>query len=128
VKIINAQTKTPLKRGTKAALRTLAEKALRREGREIRGLSIILVDNEYIRGLNHKFLGKDRPTDVMAFPMKNPEIYVSVEYVAGDHLLRELKRSVLHGILHLVGYEHGKGERSIEVRETAYEAELRESF
>ncbi len=85
------------------------------------------MDNEYIRALNRRFLGRDRPTDVLAFPLENPEVYVSVEYVSGDALLQELKRSVLHGVLHLLGYEHGKGKRSIEARERAYEDELRGS-
>jgi rRNA maturation RNase YbeY len=125
VRIINAQTKTPLKRGTKATLQRLTKRALASEKRSLRGLTIILVDNSYIQSLNRKFLGKDRPTDVLAFPLKNPEIYVSVEFVEGKALLYELKRSVLHGILHLLGYEHGKGKGSIEAREKAYDKELR---
>ena len=98
------------------------------ERRPLRGLSIVLVDNEYIRSLNQKFLGKDRPTDVLAFPLENPEIYVSVEYVEGEALLYGLKRSVLHGVLHLLGYEHGEGKGSIEAREQAYETELRKGL
>jgi probable rRNA maturation factor len=81
------------------------------------------VDNEYIRVLNRRFLGRDRPTDVLSFPMETPEIYVSVEYVAQEdpaRTLLELKRSVLHGVLHLLGYDHGKGKLSIEAREKAY--------
>ena len=69
--------------------------------------------------LNRRYRRKDRSTDVLAFPAANgPEtaflgdIAISVPYAsrqarrAGEPLGRELDRLLLHGFLHLLGYDH----------------------
>lgn len=81
-------------------------------------LSVVLTDNAFIRGLNGRFLGKDRPTDVIAFPLGEEggawgEVYVSVERTGeqaaeyGVSPEQELARCVIHGVLHLLGYDDG---------------------
>jgi len=86
-------------------------------------LSLSLVDDEKITALNQKYLSRSRPTDVLAFSMRegefseiNPsllgDIVVSVETAKkqaetkGHSLEEELCLLIIHGILHLVGYDH----------------------
>ena len=92
-------------------------------------LSIVLVNDSEIQGLNARFLGKERPTDVIAFPLDNEgdeiwgEIYVSVDRAkeqAGDYdvtFTEELARLVIHGILHLLGYDDQKKSNRNEMME-----------
>jgi len=82
---------------------------------------LVVTDDEVIRTLNRDFLGKDRPTDVLSFPdgdlLPNGrtllgEIVVSLDTArrqaedAGHDEVRELAELVLHGTLHLLGYDH----------------------
>ena len=85
--------------------------------------NVIIVDNEYIHKLNKEYRGIDRETDVITFALEddktfNPEIRIlgdvyislpkaksqSIEY--GHSLLRELCFLSVHGMLHLLGYDH----------------------
>ncbi len=78
-------------------------------------LSLIFIDDAAIQDLNDRFLQKDRPTDVMAFPMEDEEdiwgeIYISTERAKEQAELytvpfnEELARLIIHGVLHLSGY------------------------
>lgn len=78
-------------------------------------LSVILVNNYYIRRLNRKFLGRNRATDVLAFPLAPGllgEIYISYDKVKSQARAlhhkesEELRYLALHGLLHLLGYNH----------------------
>ena len=89
-------------------------------------LSVLLVDDEEIRQMNIRYLGRDCPTNVIAFPMKegpfgdmNPEILgdvvVSVETAgreagsagsAGSSTSFMIDFFLVHGILHLLGFDH----------------------
>ena len=88
------------------------------ENRKTKGiLSIIIVDNENIRDLNSRFLKRDEPTDVIAFPLGDAEndvwgeVYISEDQAAMQASLygicfeEELARLVIHGILHLLDYD-----------------------
>ena len=81
-------------------------------------ISILLCDNKLIKKLNKKYLKRDSPTDVIAFPLSDRlepdylgEVVVSLEKAAQAALglgLRwqdELMLYVVHGILHLLGYD-----------------------
>lgn len=79
-----------------------------------RSLSIAFVGNAEIRALNRRFLGHDDVTDVLAFPLGTDlfgEVVVSTEVAAAEARRRgipvkeELLRYVVHGILHLLGYD-----------------------
>jgi len=71
-----------------------------------------------LRDLNREFLGRDEPTDVIAFNLSSGDddlvgdVYISVDRAAdqarglGIDLEEELLRLELHGLLHLVGYDH----------------------
>lgn len=86
--------------------------------------NIIIVDNEYIHKINKEYRGIDRPTDVISFALEDntdfiePEfrvlgdIYISIDKVKeqselySHSFLRELSFLTVHGLLHLLGYDH----------------------
>ncbi len=108
--------KTP-KRSAKDAV-AAAMSALGLKDSEV---SILLTDDDGIRELNKKYRGIDRPTDVLSFPMDDScmlgDIVVSLERVsaqAADYDVTfdtELSRLLVHGLLHLMGYDHVTGGR-----------------
>ena len=85
-------------------------------------LSILLTDDREISALNRKFRKKSRPTDVLSFPMgASPgpaavrmlgDVVISVERAEeqagalGIRLEEEMLRLLIHGVLHLCGYDH----------------------
>lgn len=81
-------------------------------------INLALVNDKEIRRLNATFRHKDKPTDVLAFPMDEDgiigDIAISTETTErnakryGVSYKTELKRLVVHGALHLLGYDHGK--------------------
>lgn len=99
----------------------MAETALRGLGFEDRELSILLTDNDEIRELNREYRGKDKPTDVLSFPMDDEcmlgDIVISIEKAVsqagefGVSFDEEMARLLVHGLLHLAGYDHVKGGR-----------------
>jgi probable rRNA maturation factor len=77
---------------------------------------LIAGDHE-LRRLNMQFLGKNEPTDVLSFPAAGPPGYlgeIAISWQRAAHQAREYRHSVeeeirvlmLHGILHLLGYDH----------------------
>ena len=81
-------------------------------------LSVVLGDDKMLKELNQRFLKRNRPTDVMAFPLGADreeevwgEIYVSIERAKEQALIynvsfsEELARLIIHGILHLFDYD-----------------------
>lgn len=82
------------------------------EGKEI---GIYLVDNDEIRQLNRKYFGRDSVTNVLTFNSEFTEVpYLgevvinieSIKQSAGSIWLEELKAVFIHGVLHLLGYDH----------------------
>lgn len=86
-------------------------------------LNIIIVDNKKIREINKNYRGKDYATDVISFALEDEpfikidkrilgDIYISFEKIgeqakAYNHSFkRELSFLVVHGLLHLLGYDH----------------------
>ncbi|MCK4916916.1 MAG: rRNA maturation RNase YbeY [Candidatus Omnitrophica bacterium] len=81
-------------------------------------ISFYLCDNEFIKNLNKKYFKKNLPTDVISFPLKDDlepdylgEVVVSVETavnVSKDLDIKwqkELFLYLVHGVLHLIGYD-----------------------
>ena len=79
-----------------------------------------------MRTLNHKWRGKDRTTDVLSFPLREGrfphiqpdmlgDIVISVPVAvrqadeAGHSLTVEIERLLVHGLVHLLGYDHERG-------------------
>ena len=86
-------------------------------------LSILLVNDAQIRELNRRYLQRDKPTNVLAFPMRKGEYTTLHPHLLGDLVIsvetaqRQSRRFglnpmqmiillMVHGILHLIGYEH----------------------
>ena len=94
-------------------------------------LSILIVNNQRIQGLNKQYRGINKPTDVLSFPMMGTEfnsvpttqplllgdVVLSMEKIQsqareqGHSVDCELMMLLTHGILHLIGYDH---ERSLQ--------------
>jgi probable rRNA maturation factor len=82
------------------------------------GVAILLTDDETVRDLNASFRGVDAPTNVLAFPAgSNPEHFLGDIALAfgacereaggqGKTLADHLRHLVIHGVLHLLGYDH----------------------
>ena len=87
-------------------------------------LTIALVDDARIQGLNRDFLAHDAPTDVLSFPADEPDpetgrrylgdIVISLVRAAeqarerGHALEAEMQLLVVHGVLHLLGHDHAE--------------------
>jgi probable rRNA maturation factor len=122
VLIASKQTLVKLDR---AGIRRDVRKALELLGIGERELSLMFVDDEEMRTINRDYLRRDRPTNVIAFSLSegsfgevNPEmlgdVVISVETAgreanaAGIPVGDAILNLVLHGILHLAGYDHEK--------------------
>ncbi|HEY5497230.1 MAG TPA: rRNA maturation RNase YbeY [Syntrophales bacterium] len=122
--IENRQKKITLNR---RQIRNSLVRLLKRLGLEDRELSLLLVDNEEIRELNRTYLGRDYPTNVISFAMSegaygdvNPQllgdIIISVEKAmsegetSGASFKESLDFLMIHGLLHLLGYDHESGD------------------
>lgn len=114
---------------------TRARKAVRLKG----GVDVLITSNVEMRRLNRQFRRKDKPTDVLSFPAeandtRTPfagEIALSAEIAArnaralGHSTAEEVKILVLHGILHLRGYDHEEDDGQMARLEKKLRASLR---
>jgi probable rRNA maturation factor len=85
-------------------------------------VNVLVTNNSELKSLNRQFLGKDKPTDVLSFPTAPAaraksrriagEVAISADIARrnaarfGHSVADEVKILVLHGILHLAGYDH----------------------
>lgn len=108
--------------GLRPQLRRAARLALKRAGGAADGtLTILLSDDAALRRLNADFRGKDRPTNVLSFPAAaNPENHLGDIAIAFGVTAREAGEAAkpfsdhathlaVHGVLHLLGYDHETG-------------------
>ncbi|HOJ21212.1 MAG TPA: rRNA maturation RNase YbeY [Armatimonadota bacterium] len=124
---------------TRLEIERIAGKLLERENLpgEIE-ISVLFTDNEGIRQLNREYRGIDTPTDVLSFPLSTPEelvqapeetevllgdVVISVETAReqarqqGHSIKRESALLLTHGLLHLLGYDHGSEEERERMRQ-----------
>ena len=119
------------------ALRRVITGCLKRMGRADSEVHLLITDDATIRELNRRFRNIDRATDVLSFPDGGElpsgltllgEIIVSLDAARrqaielGHDEIRELSELVLHGVLHLIGYDHENDRGQM----NALEIELRE--
>jgi probable rRNA maturation factor len=108
---------------------TLARRTLDAEGSGDAELSISLVTPSEMEELHRRYAGEAGPTDVLAFPMEEDDLLGDVvicpEVAAkqDNELDAELRLLVVHGILHLLGYDHDEEEE----RRTMWERQERYS-
>jgi probable rRNA maturation factor len=105
-------------------------------------VTVLLTTDAAIRKLNRQFRGKNKATDVLSFPAEGPLRGSGAEAVAGDlaisvttalgqaaeqghSLATEIKVLVLHGLLHLAGYDHEADSGQMARRELALRAKLK---
>lgn len=103
--------------------RDFTEEALRALGRSGQNATIVFLSDDAIRKLNRQFRGKNYATDVLSFPSAPEafehaqqeqlgEVVISVQRAAaqargnGLSFVNEVKQLILHGLLHLSGYDH----------------------
>ena len=102
----------------------LAVEALQAEGINSGELNVIFVEAKRIQELNNTYLGKNEPTDVLAFPIDSQKLTTGdTPTLLGDVVIcpakakenasaqkknhdEEIALLVLHGILHILGYDH----------------------
>ena len=130
-------------------LRSVAERVLltRGEGSEIE-LGLVIAGQEKVRQLNQTYLGEDAPTDVLAFAMTPQQVgmeqlpfvvppdgithlgeviisYPQAVIQAGERqhsVKREIAILIIHGVLHMLGYDHDEPEAEREMRAREQEA------
>jgi probable rRNA maturation factor len=132
----------PFAGASPAVVRRRAEKMLALLGYRGVELSVALVDDAIIHALNRTYRHKDKPTDVLAFPLQEMaagdrpapgllgDVIVSIETARRQAkrrrrpLLAELTLLLAHGLLHLVGYDHRDDaeERAMTARTRTLEA------
>ena len=105
-----------------AAVRTVLEA----ESAEVEEVSVVFLGDGEISEMNRRFLGRDHATDVLAFPLHETgkpvvgDIFLGADQVArqaADHEVphrEEVLRVVVHGTLHLLGYDHPEDETRTE--------------
>jgi probable rRNA maturation factor len=122
-------------------IRKVAERVLSALGAEGSELSVSIVGDRTMRSINREYLGKDRPTNVISFSMRegefgdlNPQALGDV-VISADTAAREAEEGgitfderfcflLLHGILHLSGYDHERSGEAEAVRMETKEKEL----
>jgi len=113
-----ARSRGALKAALRARLRRAARAAL--EAMEARDaeISITLLDDEGMTGMNERYLGHDGPTDILSFALHGPgeaplgDIYIGADQAErnaaalGIDVSEEFARLAVHGTLHVLGLDH----------------------
>lgn len=132
IRFYSADTAIPLKhRNThKLWLTAVAE----RRGYQINDLSYVFCSDDYLLDLNKRFLNHDYYTDIITFPLAkdqanvNAECYLSVDRIRENAHLNEvtfateLRRVMVHGLLHLIGEDDKHEEAAAKMRAAEGEA------
>ena len=109
-------------------LRTLIGKILEREEYHPGNINIIITSDDSLIEINREFLEHDYYTDVITFQYNegkeiNGEVYISIETVRANalnykvSLSTEMLRVIIHGILHMAGYDDKTKEEKARMRE-----------
>ena len=132
IEIVNNQRKIKF---DKKNFQKFAEKAAPEiEETENKSFTIAFVSDKKMRELNFQYREKDKTTDVLSFPFEPDELDFSEEETLGDIIISaeqaarqaeennltfevEVKQLILHGILHLCGYDHETDDGEMNRRE-----------
>ena len=124
----------PSKQTSARALSLFATRAQRALG--LRGeVNIYITWSREMQDLNRRYRRKNKPTDVLSFPSGVPgvagDIAISLEIAEvnaaelGHPLVSEVKILILHGLLHLAGYDHETDQGEMSARESALRRQLK---
>ena len=114
-------------------LAAIARRVLEAEQAPACELSIAVTDDETVRALNREYAGEDAVTDVLSFSQREGEEFVAppegapalgevviaypqAERQAAGPVEREVERLLVHGVLHLLGYDHAEPEEEQRMR------------
>ncbi len=98
-------------------LKKFIKAIFRKENQSLASLTVIFCNDQYILSLNQKYLNHDFFTDILSFPLSNPdqpliaEIYISVDRVRENArsfdstFKEEIHKVIFHGVLHFCGYK-----------------------
>ncbi len=129
---IDIETTLPVLDVSRENLYNTVRHILQGEGRNNAAVTIVLVDDPYIRKLNHKYRQLNRATDVLSFNLNDElesnseelgDVYISVDrareqaYRYHISMENELHRLLIHGCLHLLGYDHQNSQDRKEMRD-----------
>lgn len=139
--LVEVDDREQVVRAAEDAVRAVLRFERRSDGVEV---SVALVDDARIRQLNRDYRGRDRPTDVLSFPMSETvetedggtlfllgDVVVSLPAAirqAGEYgwtPAEEIARLVVHGTLHLLGYDHEEDAAEAEIMRRREEKILR---
>ena len=101
----------------KRVLRKWIVKTIESEGKLAGEINVVVCDDEYLSELNYKYLKHNTLTDILTFPsveevgVVQGEIYLSLPRIRENAIIynqtseREFHRVMIHGVLHLIGYD-----------------------
>jgi probable rRNA maturation factor len=139
IMVNNIQEITPIEDEWVSLLEKVLQSGLIAHQKPQSEVSVVLVDNDYIQELNLEYRKLDEPTDVLSFAMEEdatdgddvlpedaPEllgdIYISIERALeqakeyNHSFIRELSYLAVHGLLHLLGFDHQTPEQTLVMR------------
>jgi len=95
-------------------------------------VGVLIAGNARVQELNRRFRRKNKPTDVLSFPRaEGGDIAISIDIARqnarlyGHRAADELKVLILHGMLHLAGYDHERDNGHMAAKETRLRAQLK---
>lgn len=106
-------------------LKKVAKIVIKGESVKMKDVSVVLIGTEEIKALNKKYRKKNKPTDVLSFNYGDlgevvlcPEVIRENAEKFGNIFKKEIARILIHGMLHLAGYDHEKSAKEAEKMET----------
>ncbi len=112
----------------KERIRKWIENTIKKEGKKGETINVILTSNSNMLSLNKKYLNRNYITDIIAFNYNRENIISGDLFLNPDTIKRnakkyktklteEIKRVIIHGVLHLIGYDDKKEEEKKVIRE-----------
>ncbi|HOK00538.1 MAG TPA: rRNA maturation RNase YbeY [Candidatus Pacearchaeota archaeon] len=111
----------------KKFFRNIAQKILLEENKKNKTFSVAFLSKDDIKKLNKKFRNKNKPTDILSFKIEEgdylgeiiicPEIVKENAKTNKESFKNEMKNIFIHGVLHLLDYEHEKSRKEAKIME-----------
>ena len=114
-------------------VKTWLSEVIQRRGKSVGNINYLFCDDEYLLGINQRYLNHDTYTDIITFDyvaggLVSGDILISIDRVGenaakfGVPFEQELRRVVVHGVLHLLGQGDKSDEEAREMRRLEEEA------